>query len=228
MVVWGEGPNITGLTLGIFAIVILHRAVGDREVAATGALRTRGAFLLAGLSLALVPATNWPSTMALLMAIAAYVLALDVRDLRNRIGRIVTIGLFAAAVVLPLALPSTVVSTFHNANMMADVPTPGAPRWIGFGIIGAAIVLVRFALSRAPFALRFAALYTIITTGVVSAFGYAGVRLIPQPMRFHLAMEIAIVLLATTAAFYFVRSRPQFEPPDIVPKPKQPITRCSG
>ena len=204
MVVWGEGPNITGLTLGIFALAMLHRALERR---------TRGSFLLAGLSLALVPATNWPSTMAVLMGIAAYVLALDAHRLRERFARIIAVGLFAAAVVLPLALPSTIVSTFHNANMMAEIPTPGAPRWIGLGIIGAAMVVCRFALSRAPFPLRFAALYTIITTGIVSAFGYAGVRLLPQPMRFHLAMEIAIVVLATTAGFYFVRARPTLAAP---------------
>jgi len=199
MVAYGEGPNITGLTLGIFALAMLHRALERR---------TRGSLVLAGISLALVPATNWPSTMALLMAIAAYVIALNAQEFRDRIGRLVAIGVFAAALVLPLALPSTILSTFRNANMMGDMPTPGASRWIGLALIGAAVVVFRFALSRGPFPVRFAALYATITTGIVIASGYAGVRLLPQAMRFHLAMEIAIILLATTAAFWLTRACP--------------------
>ncbi len=204
LVAYGEGPNITGLMLGIFALAMLHRALQQR---------TRGSSILAGLSLALVPATNWPSTMALLMAIAAYVIALDTRDLRDRIPRIAAISAFAAALVLPLALPGTILSTFRNANMMGDMPTPGAPRWIGLAILAAAVVVFRFALSRAPFPVRFAALYAIITTGIVTASGYAGVRLLPQAMRFHLAMEIALVLLATTAALWLTGTHPALARP---------------
>jgi hypothetical protein len=200
MVVYGEGPNIAGLAFGMLALAMLHRALERR---------TRGSIILAGLSLALVPATNWPSTMALLMAIAAYLAALHAREFRDRLKPAMLAGLLAAAFVLPLALPSTILSTFRNANMMGDGPTAGAPRWIGFAILVALAAAVRLALARAPFPLRFAALYTVIATGVVAAASYKGVRLLPQAMRFHLALEIAMLLLVTTAGFELCRRWPE-------------------
>ncbi len=63
LVVYGEGPNILGLALCMIALASLHWAVTRK---------TAPSALIAALVLAAVPATNWPSTVALAMGLFCY------------------------------------------------------------------------------------------------------------------------------------------------------------
>lgn len=192
MVVFGEGPNIAGLTLAMVALAMTHRAL---------ARKTRGSAIAAAIAIALVPATNWPATLALMMALAGYALAFGAREFLAKTGRLTAIGLAATALALPIALPGTILSTARNTNMMEDAPTQGAARWIAIAVVMAAVALVRLAVRRAPFGIRFAALFSAISGGIVISAAYAHISPIAQPMRFHVAMEIGLTLLLTLAGY---------------------------
>jgi hypothetical protein len=189
LMVYGEGPNITGLTLGIFALALLYRALTRRSA---------GSAVAAALAIAAVPATNWPASVALCFGIAACVLAFRPQEIRGMAGRLTAIGAMAICFVLPFALPSTVWSTFHNANVMGDGPSPGSMRWLILALTIVCAAVVRWALGRlgAAYALRFASVYAVLLSSIVLSTARLHINLVPQPIRFHVAMEIPMALAA--------------------------------
>jgi hypothetical protein len=200
LVAYGELPNLTGLMLGMFGLALLHRALA-RRTAASG--------FAAALVLAAVPATNWPSTVALLIAILCYTAALPLTELRPSILRLAGIGVLTFALACPFALPSTILSTFRNANSL-DLPTLGTRRWIAVALLLLFLALLRAIVSRAPFGLRFASQYFAVLAWVVVADEHWDIRILPYPARFHIAMEIGMTLTATLAIRQLLRWRPDY------------------
>jgi hypothetical protein len=189
LAVYGELPNLTGLMLGMFALGLLHKSLTRRSPWTA---------VLTAILIAAVPATNWPSTVALIIAILCYLAALPLDKLRDCFPRIAVIGLMATAFALPFALPSTILSTYGNANVMVDLPTQGVRRWLSVGLLLACVFLVRLLLTRpkVSFELRFAAIWLNVVGWVVLSSTMAGVAILPLPLRFHLALEIPLTLAA--------------------------------
>lgn len=189
LVYYGEGPNVTGLTVAMLALALLHLALRKR---------TARSMFFAALAIAALPLTNWTSTMALLMGLVCYFAAQSWKEFRAHLPQTLMVGGAAAAFALPFAPPSAVWTAFHDANQMADAPTPGHTRWILAILLVACLVAVRAALIHkgARFAIRFALMYVLLMGGIVLADGWMRIRIIPYPMRFHLAMEIAMTLAA--------------------------------
>jgi intracellular septation protein A len=206
LVVYGEGPNVTGLTLAMLALAALHLA-GKRRTALTGAV--------AALAIAAVPATSWPATMALAMGIAAYLLAQEFQYLKKNLLRLLAIGAGAWALASPFALPSTILVTLHATGAMADAPTPGRARWFAVILLVVTVFALRAALLKAGASagLRFAALYSLITAWIVLAALWANTRILPYPVRFHLVMEIAFVLTGGLCLQILLRRRPGVQMP---------------
>lgn len=193
LAIYGEGPNVTGLMLGMFALAAIHVALRRKTPAAS---------CIAAATVALVPIVNWPATMALVMAIVCYLAAMEWGSGRlAQLRRMVVIGLLAIGFALPFALPSTMFSTLARANVMMDAPTAGPARWISFGLLLVCFLAARFALarSRAGFPLRFALLWAMLLAWFVVAASAFDIRMIPQAIRFHAAMEVPIILAATIA-----------------------------
>ena len=193
LVVYGEGPNILGLALCMIALASLHWAV-RRKTAASA--------LIAAFVLAAVPATNWPSTVALAMGLICYVAVLTAQQLRVSMPRISLVGLLACCLASPFALPSTTWSTFTNTNAISGSPASGWSRWASAVVLVAAIALLRKALLyfRMPLVLRFGILYSVLIGGIVLTDAWFGIRMLTQPWRFHLAMEIGLALSMVFAA----------------------------
>jgi hypothetical protein len=194
LVVYGEGPNVTGLMLVMLALALLHRALRKR---------TPASYLLASLALAAVPIVNWTATIALVLGLTAYVVAGEGRAILANLPRLVLIGAVTAAMAFPFELPSTIRSTFLNAVSMEAGQSGGSgSHRIAFLLLVVALVLIRALLIRLrlPFGPRFAVLYFIVTGWVVLGAMWMNVRLIPLPERFHIAMEIPMVLTAAFAA----------------------------
>lgn len=204
MVQYGEGPNITGLMLGSFALAFLFQAIRNRK---------RRTALAASLAIAAVPATNWPATVALCFGIVMLLLALKGCELRTSLPRILLIGLLALSSALPFALPSTIWSTFHNANVMTDAPTSGPARWVLLAAMAVSIALLRWGLlrMRASVGLRFAALLTTALLFVVLGTDRLHVNLVPQPMRFHVALELPMVLTGVFLVQGFLKRQPRWK-----------------
>lgn len=201
LVVYGELPNLTGLTIGMFALALLHRAVTRR---------TPVTALLAALAIAAVPATNWPATIPLAIAILCYVAALPSTEMRDCAPRIAAIGLLATAFVLPFALPSTIFSTYSDTIQMSALPAHDIRRWLCGALLLISFFLLRMILARtrAPFGLRFAALWLTVLAWIVLPT-LAGVEILPQALRFHIALEIPLALVCAFLVSRFCEWCPQ-------------------
>jgi SAM-dependent methyltransferase len=198
LAVYGEGPNVTGLMLAMLALAMVHRALTRKTPLAT---------CLAALAVAAVPATSWPATIALIMALVCYVAALDPPDLRGALSRLLVIGVGAFCFAAPFAPPSTILGTFAQANVMDDGPTPGPGRWIALGLMMVALIVLRGLLAwrKAPFHVRFPLIWFLLTGWIVVTASATGIRTIPYPVRFHLAMEIPFLLAVSLCAVWMVR-----------------------
>ena len=201
LVVYGELPNLTGLMIGMFALALLHRALTRRTPASA---------LAAAATLAAVPATNWPSTVALVIAILCYLVALSWSSLLNSFRRFIVIGGMAVMFALPFALPSSIFATYGNANVMVDLPAHGPRRWASVVLLMVSLCLLRFVLARcrAPFALRFASLWLTVLVWVVLSSTLAGIAILPLPLRFHIAAEIPLTLAAAFLIWELCRRYP--------------------
>ena len=190
LVQYGEGPNITGHMLVLLAMALLHRAL-TRRTAFSG--------LLAALAMAAVPAVSWPSTLLLAMAVGAYVLAMSWAELKAGAVQLVSIMAGSAALALPFALPSTVWTTFYGANHnVGELATAGAAGIVCFALLGVGLIGLRIGMGRLgwSFARRFAVLFVFVTGWTVLTAFWAGVRILPQAERYHIAMEMALWLAA--------------------------------
>jgi len=201
LTMYGEGPNIAGLTLAMLALGTVHLALRRRSAVLTCS---------AGLAVAAVPIFSWPATMALAMALLCYAAACEWSYLRGAFWRLLIIGLLAFGFASPFAPPSTILGTLAQANVMDDGPTPGPGRWISFALMFACIAILRAFLARvkAPFPLRFALLWGALTAWIVVTASATGIRMIPYPLRFHIAMEIPLTLTAAIVATLLLRKRP--------------------
>lgn len=199
LVVYGEGPNVTGLMLAMIGLALLHLALRRRKP---------HLYLSAALALAGVPAVNWTATMALLMALAAYAIAVTWDEVPIVLPRMIFVGALTAAFAFPFALPSTIRATFFDTVNLDDVPASGPARWIGLGLMLTSIAFVRLALKRAPFGARFASTFFVIAGWVVLPAAWKGIHLMPNPMRFHLALEIPMVIAAAYAVHALSRRIP--------------------
>jgi hypothetical protein len=202
LVVYGELPNLTGLMLGMFALAVLHLALTRR---------TPKTALAAAVLIAAVPATNWPSTVAISIGILCYLAALSWSEIRDCLPRVAVIGLMATAFTLPFALPSTIFSTYGNANVMAQIPTHDPQRWLFESLLVVCFFVARFVLIRfrASFGFRFAVLWLIVLGWVVFSSTLAGVAILPLPLRFHIAFEIPLTMASAFLISQLCSRRPE-------------------
>jgi uncharacterized membrane protein YkgB len=198
LVVYGEGPNVTGLSLLMLSVGLLHIAC---------VRRTSRSYLMAAVGMAAVVATSWPSTVALAMACASYIISYDLEDIPRALLSVGKAGIISIGLAAPFALPTTVRATLLNTNAMADAPTIGNARWVAAVILLTAALALRFLIRKCggSFALRFSATLSILLGGLVGCATWFGVRILPQPVRFHLAFEIGFVLTLTALLARCVR-----------------------
>ncbi len=197
LVTYGEGPNVTGLTLVPLALLFVDRWCQ------TG---SRVAFAIASIAIAAVLITSWPSSVVLAIALICYVAASDAANFLKSASRIAAAACVAYALACPFALPSMMWQTYTNANIMGGGPVRDARYYISCSLLLLALIALRAAFFRVNYALRFAALWTLLLGWIVFGAAWFKVLIVPQAMRFHLALEMALMLLLTLAAQRLLRT----------------------
>ena len=193
MVSYGDGPHVTSLTFLPLALLAVHEAM-ERGKA--------WRYVLAAGALTLVPLFNWPGTIDLAFAALAYLIAY--RTARPQVWMLRLAGVIALAYGMACrAMPPSMIALFvHNVEGLESRYRLSAIH-LAY-ILGLAIMMaaVHFALGRfrAPRHIQFAALSLIPPAAIVLAHYDFSVALLAQPNRFHLSMEMAIILLAVFAA----------------------------
>ncbi len=190
LVHYGEGPHVASLTLLPLAILFLDLALKRRRAIY---------FALAALSFASVALTNWIGAFALALGVLAHLLAkripskLFARDL----ALTVFVAIAAYCLAFPWIPPSTIAAVDANSKLVAGDYTHIASevlRWVPAILL--TILILKFILRRAPAYIQFAVFFTFLTALPPLAITWAKVALVPQPERYHLAMELALALLA--------------------------------
>ncbi len=188
LVRYGEGPHIASMTLLPLALLALHWALRERRPLPVYA----AVFGLAGVVL-----TNWLGAFALAAAVLCYLLvAWDEKWIRNSAAA-AGIGLAAYMVAMPWIPPSTLADVRRNAQQVVGSYPMGIPQMLG-GIALLAALGLMWRILRArrvnPVA-QFGAYYTLLLGGMVLAWHWGGAYIMPQPGRYHLELEIGMILL---------------------------------
>ena len=184
--VYGEGPQVSSMTLWYLAaaLVILYvRAPSRRRLVwAAGAV-------------AAVPLTNWIGAFTLATALLTWWITEPRWESAKRLA---LTGIFAYALAASWIPPSTIRDIQLNSKFTGGVFT-----WTGQNALAAAVTLVvagflAFISRRRSPGLRFALVFTFLTGALALTAEWAKLKIIPQPERYHLAMEIGIAMLAAT------------------------------
>lgn len=199
LLLYGEGPHVSAMTLLPVALLLLHLAV----------VKKKAPFVLAAaLALAGVVLTNWLAGFALTLGVAAYLLA-GISKGRDLLW-VAMIGVAAYALAMPWAPPSTIAVTQFNAKTIGGDYTllyQSLPKWGAVVLAGWAAM--KFAMRRLPMGLQFAVYFSYPLALVTLADGWYHVAILPQPDRYHLEMEMALVMTAAVAGYEVLKRSPK-------------------
>src|ERR1035437_7618046 len=206
----GEGTHTPSLTLMASAIIALEHALEKR---------TGRSFGLAAIALALVFLTNVPGTMATGLAVFCWLAA-------QRAGvRRAAWTIAAGAAVLAYAIacyglpPSSELVVLGNVGRMHQgfsSGLKGAPFLLSLSLGAFAGLGWLLARTRLPLLLRFACLYSGLTTLMVVTARPQVFELLPQVGRLHLEMEIGLCLILGTVAWRLYRLVPKWIHPIVL------------
>ena len=184
---YGNSPYVVALTFLPLAVLMVDRVVERWSV---------GRVLAAALAVVAVPLVNIPGAISMAMAMVAYCLAAERKLQLRRAGAVAVAGALGFLLAAPFLPPSSLLLTARNTQWMDESGHMTAAK---LGLVAVAAVLLggtAFLLPRvrAGEALRFGVLFTLLTGAVVMGREWGGVSVIAQPDRFHLVMEMAIVI----------------------------------
>ncbi len=185
LVHYGEGPHSAALLLIPLVILFLHRAA---------TLRHRAYFPLACLSLASVVLVNWPGTIGLTMAVAAYCLSRFGSKQPLHWGWLAAAGVIAYMLACRWVPPSIILAVPGNAQQSDGTILRTANLWyLGIAVLVLTALHFGFEWIGVDRWLRFFLYFTLLSGTVVFGFYWFNVKLLPQPHRFNVEMEIGII-----------------------------------
>ena len=196
LVPYGEGPHLLSLLFLALAIGALHLALEKRRPLASVA---------ASVALACVVLSNWIGAFALGLAAVCYLLAGwdGARGVKwfPRWLRAAAIGCYAYALAMPWVTPSTIQTIRTNApKLVGWESTP--PETLLAAAMAAGILVLAWTLRRLKVepAVRFAAMFLWAMATVTLGAYWLHIKMIPQPERYHLEMDLAFWIAVTLAA----------------------------
>jgi len=202
LVHYGEAPHIAALAIIPLAILALELAFTSRRPSR---------FVLAVLASIAVVLTNWPGSVDLTMVMAAWILSKQRPGLLRAAGLVALVGIAGYAIASPWCPPSTIRVVLSNSQHAAGAYGIGLQQLEWASMLAVACWALRFVLlrARASWLIRFTALLTLIS-GVVIVAASHGKYLLPQPHRFHLLFELAVIILAVFALWPALSRLPRY------------------
>ena len=205
LVYYGEGPHVSALTLLPIALLALHLAMMHRRGRWSGLC-----FSFAVVSLAAVTLTNWLAAFALAMMVVCYLLARSGSEDWDwrAVARLALISIAAYALASPWIPPSTIAVIQNNARTIEGdfrQVYQALPRWLAIILLG--LVWIKVMVRRLGVHFQFAIFFAFLTGFLTLMSAWAKIAIVPQPIRYHLEMEMALSLvLAFTAHIIFKRA----------------------
>jgi hypothetical protein len=186
LVYWGEAPHTLALALLPVAIVCFVHAL------TTHAVKWK---ILAGVLAAGVVLSNAFGIVALAVALLCWLLAFRPQPWWKAPSIVAAIGAVSYCWTAPWMSPSMIRAIRTNPTAGGDLRYTAAS-WIALGILSGGYMLLWSVLRRAKTTahVQFFALFGYVFTAIVAAWYVWGVAVIPQPSRYQLEMDLALLL----------------------------------
>ena len=204
LVVYGENPNLTSILFCILALSFLALAFFSRRTVW---------IVLSSLACAATALSNWLGALVLALGALALLLSQEEIFQPKRWARAIFIAILAYGFAAPWLPPSTIAAIRRNAPHVGGSyeTSPLVYVDVFVGILLALALLWALRAMATSRALRFAALWSFFLGGIVLTAAKLGLQLLPQAMRYHIAMELAFALLVVIGGCWCFRealSRP--------------------
>lgn len=185
LVHYGEGPHTTALAMVPLVIWLLGLAVSGR--------RRWLYYPAAALGLAAVVLTNWPGSVGLAMAVAAYCLSRIQSDRRLNWPALIGVAITAYLLACPWVPPSILRAVLTNAQRSDDTML-GQQQLLPLAVLAAAVIGLHLVFRRWKTAswTRFILYFALITGAVSAGREWFGWHLLPQANRFQLELDMAL------------------------------------
>jgi len=184
LVIYGDGPHVSSITLLLVALAAMHAALqsnaGWRTVAAVFAC-------------AAVAVTNWLGALALICGALAFLITRR----EPRIGRVALIGVLAYAIAMRWIPPTDIATVHRNSQMVGDYPM-GVFQYVYLAVWLAAAFAIGTALKRKTQiseGMRFALVFLFLMAVPPLGAQWFHVYPLPQPDRYHLEMEAGFAMV---------------------------------
>ena len=186
LVAYGEGPHILATAILPVVLLCVYRATVDRKAIY---------FPLASAALACLVLTNWPGTVGLALALAAFCLS-EIGERRISWARLVGISVVGYLLACRWIPPSTVLLVPRNAQQ-SDYSYFHAIHFLYIALAIGFVLFLHFGLRRwgASAFLRFGVYFTLLAALMTLGRYWFGWNVFPQAHRFQIEMEMAISIL---------------------------------
>ncbi|MCC6265417.1 MAG: hypothetical protein IT169_17725 [Bryobacterales bacterium] len=198
LVAFGEYPNLASILFCLIALALLALAFRSRNPLWS---------ILASLACAATALSNWLG--AFVLALGALALLLSQEDVfaKARWIQALLIAMFAYGVAAPWLPPSTIAAVRRNAPFVGGRYESSALVYVyvAAGLLLALALLWALRAMGTGRALRFSAFWSLFLGGTVLLAAKQGIELLPQSMRYHIAMELALAMLIVIGGCWFLR-----------------------
>lgn len=193
LVHYGEGPHTTAVALLPLVIWLVDLAVSRR--------RQWLLYPAAALGLAAVVLTNWPGSVGLAMALAAYCVSRLQSERRIYWPALLGVGIVAYLIACPWIPPSIVRAVLTNAQR-SDNTMLGRRQLLLLSllVVGTVLLQVLFRHWKITSWIRFFLYFALIAGAVSVGREWFGWSLLPQPNRFQLELDMAVAAIAAYGA----------------------------
>ena len=189
LVHYGEGPHITSMFLLPLAVIALDVALRKARPISTAVatVATMGVVL-----------TNWIGTVALAMAVAAYLLAKRDAGSIRKWAQAAGIGGLSYALAATWIPPSTLFAVQRNAQIVVGSYEMRVKQGLYLVLVLLVVLTVRYSLRRALVSefVQFWACFFVLCGSLPLTAEWLDIYILPQPERYHLEMEMAVCFLA--------------------------------
>ena len=193
LVFYGESPHTTALALLPAAIVCFSRALTTREVKWK---------ILAGVLAACVVLSNAFGIVVLPVALLCWLMAFPGRPWWKRPVTAAAIGIVSYGWISPWLSPAMIRAIRANSFTTSGDFRYRTASWVALAAIGAGFLLLWLAMRRRKVSsyLQFFALFGYVPTAIMMPWSFWNIAVLPQPHRYQLEMDLALLLAIVFAA----------------------------
>jgi hypothetical protein len=184
--VWDDTPHLTAVALLPMVILFLTLAIRKRRPAY---------YVILVLLIALMALASDFAPIEVMTAALCLIAVFPRQEYGRNTALIISIGLFAYAVIAPFLSPSMLVAIRKASANAEGGWTAGSVTALGIVLLGWIVLWYVLARWTADWRLRFFALFAYVTSSVPVIASHLHRQFLPQPGRYKLEMELAIALV---------------------------------